>query len=71
MLSQAQIRQVCSSDDNNVFATCLHSKGIMLQQTYQPASRFWPFQWIEISIFLTLTAALLGLTAWWVRTRVR
>lgn len=71
VLSQVQIRQLCSSDDNNVFATCLHNKGVMLQQTYQPASRFWPFQWIEISILFTVTTALLSLSMWLLRRRIR
>jgi hypothetical protein len=71
VLSQTQVQQVCSSNDTGVFDACLHSNGIVLQQTYQPASRFWTFQWIEFSIFLTLTVALLALTIWWVRARVR
>jgi hypothetical protein len=50
-----QTRLICSSADNQVFASCLHTNGIMLRQTYQPASRFWTFQWIELSIFLALT----------------
>lgn len=32
--------------------------------TYQPASRFWPLQWLEMGIYLVL-AALLGLVCTW------
>jgi ABC-type transport system involved in multi-copper enzyme maturation permease subunit len=32
--------------------------------TYQPADRFWPFQFIEAGIFVALTAAALGTTIW-------
>jgi ABC-type transport system involved in multi-copper enzyme maturation permease subunit len=32
--------------------------------TYQPADRFWPFQFIEAGIFVALTAAALGATMW-------
>jgi ABC-2 type transport system ATP-binding protein len=32
--------------------------------TYQPASRFWPFQWAEMGIFLVTALALCGLTYW-------
>jgi hypothetical protein len=38
--------------------------------TYQPADRYWPFQAIESSIYLVLSALLLALTAYWVRRRV-
>jgi hypothetical protein len=34
---------------------------------YQPASRFWPFQWAEMGIFLAGALALCGLTYWWLR----
>ncbi len=37
--------------------------------TYQPADRFWPFQWAELVIFLVAALALCGLTYWWVRRR--
>jgi hypothetical protein len=32
---------------------------------YQPASRFWAFQWYEAGIFLALAGALAGWSAWW------
>jgi ABC-2 family transporter protein len=32
---------------------------------YQPASRFWAFQWYETGIFLALAVALAGWSAWW------
>lgn len=35
--------------------------------TYQPASRFWPFQWAEMGIFLAAALVLCGLTFWWLR----
>ena len=34
---------------------------------YQPASRFWPFQWAEMGLFLAAALALCGLTYWWLR----
>lgn len=37
--------------------------------TYQPANRFWAFQWYETGIFLALAAALAGLCFWRVRSR--
>jgi hypothetical protein len=37
--------------------------------TYQPADRFWPFQFIEAGIFVALTAAALGATIWLLHQR--
>ncbi len=37
--------------------------------TYQPADRFWPFQFIEAGIFVALAAAALGATIWLVHRR--
>jgi len=37
--------------------------------TYQPASRFWPLQWIETGIYLLLAAGLGGVCVWQVRRR--
>jgi ABC-type transport system involved in multi-copper enzyme maturation permease subunit len=36
---------------------------------YQPASRFWPFQWIEGGWLLALSALLITATVWLVRRR--
>jgi hypothetical protein len=42
------------------FADCLTSQGIREAITYQPASRYWPFQWTETAIYLVLALALAG-----------
>jgi hypothetical protein len=34
--------------------------------TYQPASRYWAFQWIETAIYLALAFALAGFSLWWI-----
>ena len=34
--------------------------------TYQPASRFWPFQWEESAIFVVLAGLLVAFCFWWV-----
>jgi hypothetical protein len=38
--------------------------------TYQPASRYWPFQIYETALFVLLALALAGLSLWWVRRRL-
>lgn len=37
---------------------------------YQPADRFWTFQWIETGIYLALSALAVAVTAWLVRRRI-
>jgi hypothetical protein len=39
---------------------CLSSQGIKIAVTYQPASRYWAFQWTETAIYLALALALIG-----------
>jgi len=38
--------------------------------TYQPASRFWTFQWYETTIFLGLIVILAGVCLWRIRRRI-
>jgi hypothetical protein len=38
--------------------------------TYQPASRYWAFQWIETGIFVALSLLLAGFCFWWLRRRL-
>ena len=38
--------------------------------TYQPASRYWPFQWYETAIFVGATLVLVGVCFWWIRRRL-
>jgi hypothetical protein len=52
-----------------VLAQCLSRHGYTLWTTYQPASRFWPFQWIEGGWLLVLSVLLIAATVWLVRRR--
>jgi hypothetical protein len=51
------------------FAQCLGPHGYTQLTSYQPASRFWPFQWIEGGWLLALTALLIAATIWLVQRR--
>jgi ABC-type transport system involved in multi-copper enzyme maturation permease subunit len=51
------------------FAQCLAQHGYTQWTSYQPASRFWPFQWIEGGWLLALSALLIAATIWLVRRR--
>ncbi len=47
----------------------LAKHGFVHLTTYQPADRFWPFQWIEGGWLLLVSLLLLALTVWLVRRR--
>ena len=53
---------------NPVFS-CLRAHGWRGFATYQPASRYWPFQTIEAGIFVVLAAALITVTFVIIRRR--
>jgi hypothetical protein len=48
---------------------CLIQHGYTQWSSYQPASRFWAFQWIEGGWLLALSALLIAVTVWLVRRR--
>jgi hypothetical protein len=47
----------------------LNQHGFTQWISYQPASRFWPFQWIEGGWLLALSVLLIAVTVWLVRRR--
>jgi hypothetical protein len=51
------------------FTQCLARHGYTQWTSYQPASRFWPFQWIEDGWLLALSALLIAVTVWLVQRR--
>jgi ABC-type transport system involved in multi-copper enzyme maturation permease subunit len=59
----------------NTFQTVLDPVRYLTQHgytnwiSYQPASRFWPFQWIEGGWLLALSVLLIAATVWLVRRR--
>jgi hypothetical protein len=70
------LNQYCSSNPagkdgppGEAFAQCLAQHGYTQWTSYQPASRFWPFQWIEGGWLLALSALLIAATIWLVHRR--
>jgi len=53
---------------NSVFS-CMRAHGWRGFATYQPASRYWPFQGIETGIYVLLAAALIAVTFVVIRTK--
>jgi len=58
-----------SGDMNRAIISCAGTLAKTFHQTllYQPASRYWPFQWAELGLFTALAAILVGFTAWRLR----
>jgi hypothetical protein len=71
------LEQLCSSapvgplhkPSHQTFFQCLSQHGYTQWTRYQPASRFWPFQWIEGGWLLALSALLIAVTVWLVHRR--
>jgi ABC-type transport system involved in multi-copper enzyme maturation permease subunit len=58
--------QACMSIHDN-FLQCLASQGVKMSISYQPASRYWTFQWLEAGIFLVLALGLGWVCLWRIR----
>ncbi len=64
--------QSCLSQTGSM-QTCMNALGRQhLRQvvSYQPAGRYWDFQWLEFGIFLALALLLAGAVFWMVRRRL-
>jgi len=51
------------------FGACVASDDLHESITYQPASHYWPLQWLETGIFLVLTGLLSAFCFWFIRRR--
>jgi len=60
-----------SGTDVATIGQYLHDLGFRYLAVYQPIERFWTFQVIEANFFLLIALGLLGISAWWLRHRVR
>ena len=61
--------QACLGNNTGACMNWIASKHLRTVVTYQPASRFWAFQWLDFGIFLVLAVALGALCAWWLNRR--
>jgi hypothetical protein len=63
-----QAKQCFAGDPEKDFA-CMAGQNLHFSYTYQPGSRYWPFQWIEFSVYTFMAALLAAFGLWWVRRR--
>jgi len=65
------MRLVLPGRDGSGRAVRVYIATLHLRQpvTYQPASRYWAFQWYETAIFLGLAVILAGICFWQIRRR--
>ena len=60
------LRQICTRDET--FTQCLQANGAQANYlSYQPADRFWTFQWIETGIYVGFSLLALFAAFWLVR----
>jgi hypothetical protein len=63
------VTPACQSGTQQACQAWLASQHLRRVIGYQPASRYWAFQWYETAIFLALALALAGFCVWWIRYR--
>jgi ABC-type transport system involved in multi-copper enzyme maturation permease subunit len=51
----------------DAFEQCLIDLDLHLSVEHQPAERYWPFQWLEVTWFLGLSAVLSAVLVWRIR----
>lgn len=55
---------------NDAFFKCIDSFHLRSIWAYQPAGRYWLFQWEEMSLFVALAVMLSAFSYWWIRRHV-
>jgi hypothetical protein len=55
---------------NGALHKCVASFHLRDIVTYQPVSRYWSFQWYELTIYVALAVVLGATSYWWVRRRL-
>jgi hypothetical protein len=54
----------CSTGDRNRDDACYIAQQAQFMVKYQPADRYWTFQWLELAIYLLLAAAMAAFAFW-------
>ena len=68
--SLGSVPQACQGQGFQSCASALAQMHLKQVVVYQPADRYWTFQWLELGIFLTIAVLLAWGCYWWVRRRL-
>ena len=63
-----QARQ-CMTGEFEKDMECMARQNLHFSYRYQPGSRYWPFQWIELSAYAVLAVLLAGVAFWRIRRK--
>lgn len=66
----AQLADTPAKTDHTALLNCLAGHGVRVAVTYQPAGRYWAFQWTETAFYLALALALAGYCFWRLHRRL-
>jgi hypothetical protein len=61
---------VAQAGDRAATDACIVAQHLHFAHAYQPAGRYWTFQWIELALYVTLSLLLAGFGFGWLRRRV-
>jgi hypothetical protein len=64
-----KVPQGCSEGTRQASDACMSAHGYGLRSVYQPANRYWTFQWIEFGIFVGMGALLVAVAVLLLRRR--
>jgi ABC-type transport system involved in multi-copper enzyme maturation permease subunit len=68
--TEADTRTCMGAGSREEHEACTIAQNLHFEHTYHPGSRYWPFQWIELGLFVFLSALLTAFGFWWLRKRV-
>ena len=63
------IPPACAGKPQGQLNRCMDAQGYRVRLTYQPAGRYWTFQWIEFGVFAALSVVLVGVAIVLLRRR--
>jgi hypothetical protein len=63
-VNRAQTESCFPGDGPDEAMACLAAKKLHVSVSYQPADRYWTFQWLELAIYLALAGLLAGFAFW-------
>ncbi|MEA4812182.1 MAG: hypothetical protein VB108_06405 [Anaerolineaceae bacterium] len=74
-INQTEVLSSCVKKEGTIyvnpdFSSCFIEKGLILVTRFQPASRFWVFQAIDIGICIILSILFYFLSVFWIKEKI-